>query len=103
MMRAMADTDREPSNALKGWLSEIYFPSLLETGADAPDATDALAQRLGERSTVDAPLIGRATGLDAIRPALRSAAAWLAQRAASYSRHATITGIDRDVTEGQLT
>jgi hypothetical protein len=52
---------------------------------------------------VDAPIIGRARGLDAITASLRSAATWLAQRGASYGRLAITTGVDRDVTEGELT
>ena len=94
------DPDRGPPTALKGWLSDIYFPALLD--AQRAPSLDALAQRLGARATVDDPLFGRAAGLPAITARLDEMASWLAKHSASYERLAFTTGIDRDVTEGTL-
>jgi hypothetical protein len=97
--------DRGPPNALKGWLSDIYFPSLLPAPLDASTrdkSIESLAQRLGGRATVDDPVLGRTSALPALLEHLTKAADWLAQRHAVYERVAFATGIDRDVTEGTL-
>ena len=82
---------------LRGWLSDVYFPALIE-GALAP-----LAQRLGARATLDDPILGRAVGLAAIEAHLTKSADWLRQLGATYERGQFTTGVDRDVTEGVLT
>jgi hypothetical protein len=93
--------DRGPPTAMRGWLSDVYVPTLLET-ALRDKALDSLARRLGAKATVDDPIQGRATGLEAITAHVRKTADWLIEHAASYGRLAFTTGIDRDVTEGTL-
>jgi len=88
--------DRESSTGLKGWLSDVYFPALID------GATPALGRRLGGRATLDDPMFGRATKLPELEAELAKAATWLREHAASYQRTAFTTGVDRDVTEGQL-
>jgi hypothetical protein len=95
------DPERGPSSALKGWLSDIYFPALLDVAEEAK-AIEALSQRLGGRATIDDPLNGRAAGLPALTEQLTKTAKWLAERGATYERIACTTGVDRDVTEGTL-
>jgi hypothetical protein len=93
--------DRGPSSALRGWLSDIYFPALLEV--TMPDrAVEALAARLGAHATVDDPLLGRAAGAPAVPEHLKKTAAWLHARGATFTRLAFTTGVDRDVTEGVI-
>jgi hypothetical protein len=92
--------DRGPPSALRGWLSDVYLPALLDPARER--SLEALASRLGPKATVDDPLQGRATGLPAIPVLLRSTAEWLAAHSAAYERLAFITGVDRDVTEGTL-
>jgi hypothetical protein len=93
--------DRGPPTALRGWLSDVYFPTLLDLSSGAK-AIAALASRLGAKATVDDPLRGRAGGLPAIESLLKNTAQWLVDHSASYTRVAFTTGTDRDVTEGTL-
>jgi hypothetical protein len=93
--------DRGPPTALRGWLSDVYFPALLDLSSGGK-ATLALASRLGAKATVDDPLQGRASGLPAIETHLKKTAQWLVDHSASYQRVAFTTGPDRDVTEGTL-
>ncbi|HEY2516122.1 MAG TPA: hypothetical protein VGI39_34860 [Polyangiaceae bacterium] len=93
--------DRGPPVALRGWLSDVYFPALLDKESPS-QALEALAGRLGAKATVDDPLQGRAAGIPAIPDLLGKTAAWLRSHAAAYERVAFTTGIDRDVTEGTL-
>jgi hypothetical protein len=81
---------------LRGLLSEVYLPALLSS------ETDALARRLGERATLDDPVLGRASGPTELVEALRRGAAWLATHQAAFVRHGLTVGSDRDVTEGEL-
>ena len=92
--------NRGPPSTLRGWLSDVYFPSLLD--ASREKAIEALGSRLGAKATVDDPIHGRATGLPAISAHLDKTASWLAEHSASYERLAFTTGTDRDVTEGTL-
>ena len=103
MMTRMSDQelDRGAPSALKGWLSDIYFPALVELRSNAK-AIDPLLLRLGGKATVDDPVFGRATGLPAMSDVLKKSGAWLGERAASYERGGATSGIDRDVTEGTL-
>jgi hypothetical protein len=89
--------EQHPGANLRGWLSDVYFPALIE-GTLGP-----LAQRLGARATVDDPILGRAAGLSEIESHLAKTAAWLRGSSASYERGQFTTGVDRDVTEGLLT
>jgi hypothetical protein len=93
--------DRGPPSALRGWLSDVYYPALLDLSM-GDKAIEALASRLGAKATVDDPLHGRAAGLPAITAHLKTTAAWLIEHTASYERVAFTTGTDRDVTEGTL-
>jgi hypothetical protein len=93
--------DRGPPTTLRGWLSDVYFPSLLDVSM-RERAIESLSSRLGAKATVDDPLHGRARGLPAITEHLRATAAWLSEHSASYERIAFTTGTDRDVTEGTL-
>jgi hypothetical protein len=95
-----SDSDRGPPSALRGWLSDIYFPALLEVSM--PDkALESLAGRLGAKATVDDPFHGRASGHE-VAEHLKRMADWLARHSASYVRVAFTTGTDRDVAEGAL-
>jgi hypothetical protein len=91
------DNDSRVSSGLRGWLSEVYFPSLLD------GALAALAARLGGRATVDDPLFGRVAGLPDLESHLARAARWLGERRAQYAHGALVVGTDRDVAEGTLT
>jgi hypothetical protein len=93
--------DRGPPSTLRGWLSDVYFPSLLDVSM-RERAIESLANRLGAKATVDDPLQGRAGGLAAIAAHLQRTAEWLAEHSASYERAAFTTGTDRDVTEGTM-
>ncbi len=100
-----SDSDRGSASALRGWLSEVYFPSLVDPSipvAPAASPVASLATRLGAKATVDDPLQGRATGQAAIAQLLASTAAWLHARAATYEGGGFVTGTDRDVTVGSL-
>jgi hypothetical protein len=88
--------ERGEPTALKGWLSDVYFPALLE------DALGPLMTRLGQRATVEEPMFGRASGLSALEGLLESVQEWLAKSKATYDRGQFTTGIDRDLTEGIL-
>jgi hypothetical protein len=93
--------DRGPPSALRGWLSDIYFPALLEVSM-RDKAIESLAGRLGTKAVLDDPFHGRASGLPGITEHLKRTADWLTQHAASYERIGFTTGTDRDVTEGTL-
>ena len=96
-MEMFGDQADRPPSGLRGWLSDLYFPALLD-GAPGP-----LAERLGPRSTLDDPRLGRAAGLTDIKAQLDKSAAWLAAASARYERGQFTTGVDSDVTEGVLT
>ena len=84
-----------PSN-LRGWLSEIYLPTL----ATQPEQ---LVRRLGERATVDDPIFGRTGGMPALGRYIEEVSAWLGKHAGTFEKTAFTLGADRDVTEGTLT
>ncbi|MDP9002444.1 MAG: hypothetical protein M3O46_20320 [Myxococcota bacterium] len=84
-----------PSN-VRGWLSEVYLPALVAA------QSKQLMRRLGERATVDDPILGRSTGTPDLPRFLERAADWLRRREASFENLAFTTGSDRDVTEGTL-
>ncbi|MEO8800104.1 MAG: hypothetical protein ABI551_19575 [Polyangiaceae bacterium] len=93
----MFDDDAErPSSRLRGRLSEVYFPALLD------ESQHELAIRLGARATVYEPLFGAAAGTVEIEGRLKELAKWLAEANASYTHGLTLVGVDRDVTEGTL-
>jgi hypothetical protein len=90
---------RGTPSSLRGWLSDVYVPALLD-----PDEKSlaALAQRLGNKATVDDPIFGRASGLPALERYVADMSKWLKEHKAQYEKVAFTTGIDRDVTEGTL-
>jgi hypothetical protein len=88
--------DRGVASNLRGWLSEVYLPSLV---AAQPEQ---LARRLGDRATVDDPIFGRASGMPALARYLEEIAAWLTKHGATFDKIASVMGSDRDVTEGAL-
>jgi len=88
--------ERGAPSSLRGWLSDVYLPSLV---AGQPDQ---LALRLGDRATVDDPIFGRTTGMPALQRYLEEVAAWLGKHEASFEKLAFTMGSDRDVTEGTL-
>jgi hypothetical protein len=94
------EPDRGPPVSLRGWLSDVYFPALLDENAES---LEALAQRLGPRATIDDPIFGRCVGLPALTRFIAEMASWLRQHKATYTRLYFTTGTDRDVTEGALT
>jgi limonene-1,2-epoxide hydrolase len=91
------DDPRGAPTALRGWLSDVYFPSLLDASAH-----HALATRLGARAHVDEPLFGHAEGTAALEQLFAKIGVWLGEHGATYTREHFTTGIDRDVTEGAL-
>jgi len=93
--------DRGPPTSLRGWLSDVYVPALLDKG-HMKESHDALAHRLGNRAGVDDPLFGRAAGLAEIQAQIARLAGWLLERGAIYERQHFTTGVDRDVTEGVI-
>jgi len=97
---AMEDTaqggERGEPSSLRGWLSEVYLPSLASSQAEQ------LARRLGDRATVDDPIFGRTNGMPALLRFLEEVAAWLGKHARSFEQLAFTLGSDRDVTEGTL-
>jgi hypothetical protein len=92
----MEEADRGIPSSLRGWLSEVYWPTLL---ASQPAL---LGQRLGDRATVDDPIFGRSTGMPAVERYLTEVADWLSKRKAEFEKVAFTLGSDRDVTEGTL-
>lgn len=91
----MRGDEERPVSSLRGWLSEVYFPSLV-SGGEGP-----LGLRLGGRATVDGPLFGRSTGQE-VKKRLEIVASWLTKKSARFVRGALILGSDRDVTAGEL-
>lgn len=94
MLARMAE--QRGASALKGKLADVYVPALVD-GAVGP-----LARRLGNRAIVDDPLFGRVSTLASIEPALDELAARFQGSGASYRHVASISGADRDVSEGVL-
>ena len=92
-------SDRGAPSSLRGWLSDVYVPALLD---DEEGTLGGLAQRLGNKATVDDPIFGRASGLPALERFVADMSKWLKSHEAKYSKLAFTTGIDRDVTEGTL-
>lgn len=90
--------ERGSATTLRGWLSEVYFPSLLD-----PDALASLATRLGAKATVDDPVHGRASGGPGVRHLLEKIAGWLRASEGVYREGALVPGTDRDVTFGAIT
>ena len=64
--------------------------------------SEHLARRLGERSTVDDPIFGRAKGMPKLAEFLRDISEWLTNRDAAFDKTAFTLGPDSDVTEGTL-
>ena len=93
------EPDRGPPTSLRGWLSDVYLPALLD---EDQKSLTALALRLGSRATVDDPIFGRASGVPALDRYVEEVSAWLKTHKAKYTRLYFTTGIDRDVTEGTL-
>jgi len=91
--------ERAEATSLKGWLSDVLYPVLLENDAEK---REALAQRLGGRGTIDDPIFGRASGNPALERMLAEMGGWLKRHDAKYVRDAVTVGVDRDVTEGTL-
>lgn len=92
-------SDRGPPTSLRGWLSDVYIPVLIDTDEAS---ISALVQRLGGKATVDDPIFGRASGLPALDRYVADMSTWLKKHAATYTKLCLTTGIDRDVTEGTL-
>jgi hypothetical protein len=88
--------DRDVPSGLRGWLSEVYLPSLVAAQADQ------LVRRLGDRATVDDPIFGRTTGMPALARYHEEVATWLRKHEGAFEQLAFVTGSDRDVTEGLL-
>jgi hypothetical protein len=88
--------ERDAPSGLRGWLSEVYMPSLVSAQADQ------LVRRLGDRATVDDPIFGRTTGMPALARYLEEVATWLSKHGGAFDKVAFVTGSDRDVTEGTL-
>jgi hypothetical protein len=87
---------RGTPSGLRGWLSEVYFPALVSLQASQ------LAQRLGDRATIDDALFGRATGMPDVGALLEEMSKWLGAHDPSFERFGFVMGSDRDVTEGSL-
>jgi hypothetical protein len=88
--------ERPAATSLKGRLSDVYFPALLE------GALEPLGARLGARATVDEPRLGRASGLVEIEEQLERSSAWWRGLGATYTRRQFTSSADRDVTEGTV-
>ncbi len=91
-----APSDRGAPSGLRGPISEVYLPAL------ASGQADALARRLGDRTTVDDPIFGRTSGMPALARYVEEVAAWLGKREGAFEKVAFTVGSDRDVTEGTL-
>ncbi len=85
-----------PESSLRGWLSDVFFPALVEGDVEK------LLRRLGTRGTVAVPGLGKASGVDQQRDLLLRLRAWMTARTARFDRLSFFTGLDRDVTEGAL-
>jgi hypothetical protein len=90
------DEERGAPSSLRGWLSDVYLSCLVEA------QHEQLMRRLGDRSTVDDPIFGRAHGDPALPRHLGEASAWLSKHGATFEKHSFTMGSDRDVTEGVL-
>jgi hypothetical protein len=90
-------SDRGPASGLRGWLSDVYFASLIDA-----DQVDQLVRRLGDRATVDDPIFGRTSGMPTLQRYAEEVSAWLRKHQGAFERVSFITGSDRDVTEGNL-
>jgi hypothetical protein len=90
-------SDRGPASGLRGWLSDVYFSSLID-----PEQVDQLVRRLGDRATVDDPIFGRTSGMPTLQRYAEEVSAWLRKHQGAFERVSFITGSDRDVTEGNL-
>jgi hypothetical protein len=88
--------ERGAPSSLRGWLSDLYLPSLVAS------QVDQLGLRLGAHATIDDPIFGRTSGMPALGRYLQEVAAWLSKRDASFDKVAFTMGPDRDVTEGTL-
>jgi len=91
--------DRGPPVSLRGWLSDIYFPVLVD---EDETSVAALLSRLGPKATLDDPIFGRSSGIKALERVLADLSAWLKRHKAAYVKTHFTTGVDRDVTEGSL-
>ncbi len=89
-------SDRSSPTNLRGWLSDVYFPSLIAR------ETEPLLRRLGNRATVDDPVFGRVVGPNALARRLEEVTTWLGMHAATFDRSGFVMGSDRDLTEGTL-
>jgi hypothetical protein len=87
---------RGTPSGLRGWLSEVYFPALVSLQASQ------LAQRLGDRASVDDAMFGRASGMPGVGAQLEEMSKWLSSRDPAFERFGFVMGSDRDVTEGSL-
>jgi hypothetical protein len=88
--------ERGAPSSLRGWLSDVYLTGLVE------GQTEQIVRRLGERSTVDDPIFGRAHGVPALPRHLEEVSAWLRKHEATFDKQSFTMGSDRDVTEGVL-
>ncbi|MEI7893828.1 MAG: hypothetical protein WCI05_12105 [Myxococcales bacterium] len=91
--------ERLPPTSLRGWLSDIFLPALLDP---SDKVVGHLIVRLGHRATVDDPIFGRASGLPALERFVRDLSAWLKKRQAAFERIQFTIGVDHDVSEGVL-
>ena len=89
--------ERSAPSSLRGWLSDVYLTSLVDNQAEQ------LVRRLGDRSTVDDPIFGRAHGVPALPRHLEEVSSWLRKHEAQFDKQSFTMGSDRDVTEGVLT
>jgi hypothetical protein len=89
-------SERTQNSSLRGWLSEVFLPSLLA------GELERLLLRLGPRGSVAVPSFGKASGLEEQRELLGRLARWLSEREATFAQDSFLTGRDRDVTAGRL-
>lgn len=85
-----------PSRALRGRLADVFLPALVA------GSLDALVHRLGDAASVDDPVLGRATSLADVTRLLDDLAARFRSRGLAYLHRGSVTGIDRDASEGRL-